>query len=190
MRYYSRPEGEAPVEAVIDLSRALAAVTARSLGHLTNNLTLAQYWVLVELSGKGAQTVAELASSLGVDAATATKMCEVLARKRLVCRRRRNVGTKGTWVLATLVGRELVDEVTNFRRAELGVILRRLPPADHAAVFSAFASFAGAAGLVTEKWPSRKVAWPPSSPAGQVQKARGRTVSGCLTPGSRRRAGA
>jgi DNA-binding MarR family transcriptional regulator len=156
-------EGGPPVEVVLRLSRALAAVTARSLGYPASNLTLAQYWVLVELSARGAQTVPDLASALGVNTASATKICEVLARKRLVCRRRSNVGPKGTWVLVTLVGRNLVAEVTEVRRAELASILTRLPPPDHAPVVAAFSSFAAAAGLTLGTWPSHESAWPPRS---------------------------
>jgi DNA-binding MarR family transcriptional regulator len=159
----SRASGP-PVDAVLGLSRALAAVAARSLGHLAENLTLAQYWALVELSARGPQTVPDLATNLGVDAAAATKMCEVLARKRLVCRRRSKNGAKGTLVLATLVGRDLVDEVTAVRRAELAGILTGLPPADHSRVLAAFATFASAAGLMPGVWPPLEAAWPPRPP--------------------------
>jgi DNA-binding MarR family transcriptional regulator len=166
IRHEGLPGEGPPVEVVLGLSRALAAVTARSLGYPANNLTLAQYWVLVELSARGAQTVPNLASALGVDAAAATKICEVLTRKRLVCRRRSNVRPGGTWVLVTLVGRNLVDEVTDVRRAELASILTRLPSPDHAAVVRVLSSFASAAGLTLGTWPSYGSVWPAGSPEG------------------------
>src|SRR5947209_15436601 len=70
------------VDAVLGASRALVAVAARSLGDLAEDVTLAQYRVLVELAARGPQRVAELAGVLGVERSTATRMCDRLVRQR------------------------------------------------------------------------------------------------------------
>src|ERR1700749_5224155 len=72
------------VDAVLGASRALVAVAARSLANVAEDVTLAQYRVLIVLAARGPQRLADLATALGVDRSTATRMCDRLGRKRLV----------------------------------------------------------------------------------------------------------
>ena len=72
------------VDAVLGASRALVAVAARSLATVADDVTLAQYRVLIELASRGPQRLADLATALSVDRSTATRMCDRLVRKRLV----------------------------------------------------------------------------------------------------------
>src|ERR1700755_3132100 len=76
------------VDAVLAASRPLVAVAARSLATVAEDVTLAQYRVLIELAARGPQRVADLATALGVDRSTATRMCDRLLRKRLGSPRR------------------------------------------------------------------------------------------------------
>ncbi len=139
------------VDAVLGASRALVAVAARSLDDLAEDVTLAQYRVLVELAARGPQRVAELASVLGVERSTATRMCDRLVRKRLIHRRREHRDRRAVQVALTAGGRTLVDHVTHRRREELTRILERLAPRDRAAVLRALRAFADAAGTVPEQ---------------------------------------
>ena len=76
--------GDELVDAVLGASRALVAVAARSLATVADDVTLAQYRVLIELAARGPQRLADLASALAVERSTATRMCDRLVRKRLV----------------------------------------------------------------------------------------------------------
>ncbi|MGH2883641.1 MAG: MarR family winged helix-turn-helix transcriptional regulator, partial [Solirubrobacteraceae bacterium] len=107
--------------------------------------------VLVELAARGSQRVAELASVLGVERSTATRMCDRLVRKRLIHRRRESRDRRAVQVALTAGGRSLVDRVTHRRREELARILERLAPRDREAVLRALRAFAGAAGTVPEQ---------------------------------------
>lgn len=144
-------EAEDLVDAVLAASRALVAVAARSLAHISEDVTLVQYRVLVELAARGPMRLADLAAVLEVDPSTATRMCDRLVRKGLVSRRRTNTDRRSVRVALTAVGRDIVDEVTDRRRAELGVILARLPREDHGPVLAALRAFAEAAGQVPEQ---------------------------------------
>src|ERR1700747_207159 len=84
----SHRESEALVAAVRGASRALVAVAARSLATVADDVTLAQYRVLIELASRGPQRLADLGGALRVDRSPATRMCDRLVRKRLVARRR------------------------------------------------------------------------------------------------------
>src|ERR1700749_3846428 len=55
------------VDAVLGASRALVAVAARSLATVADDVTLAQYRVLIELASRGPQRLADLAGLLRVD---------------------------------------------------------------------------------------------------------------------------
>lgn len=139
------------VDAVLGASRALVAVAARSLDDLAEDVTLAQYRVLVELAARGPQRVAELASVLGVERSTASRMCDRLVRKRLVHRRRESLDRRAVKVALVAEGRRLVDRVTVRRREEITRILVRLAPRDRAAVLRGLRAFADAAGTVPEQ---------------------------------------
>ncbi|HEX4115712.1 MAG TPA: MarR family transcriptional regulator [Solirubrobacteraceae bacterium] len=139
------------VDAVLGASRALVAVAARSLADLAEDVTLAQYRVLVELAARGPQRPADLASALGVDRSTATRMCDRLVRKGLVQRRRISADRRVVRISLTGAGRALVEEVTRRRRVEIAKILRRMPRADRASALVALRLFADAAGEVPEQ---------------------------------------
>jgi DNA-binding MarR family transcriptional regulator len=139
------------VDAVLGASRALVAVAARSLADLAEDVTLAQYRALVELAARGPQRPADLASALGVDRSTATRMCDRLVRKQLVQRRRISADRRVVRISLTGAGRALVEEVTRRRRVEIAQILRRMPHADRGSALRALRVFADAAGEVPEQ---------------------------------------
>ncbi len=147
-----RPEDrDELIDAVLGASRALVAVAARSLGGLGEDVTLPQYRALVELAARGPQRPADLASAMGVDPSTATRMCDRLVRKQLVQRRRISADRRGVRVSLTLAGCALVGEVTHRRRVEIAQILGRMPHAERASALTALRVFADAAGEVPEQ---------------------------------------
>ncbi len=153
--------GEAPtaeeelVDAVLEASRALVAVAARSLAQAGEDVTLAQYRMLVVLAAHGPQRLVDVAAALGVDPSTATRMCDRLVRKSFISRRRASTDRRTVRVSIAPLGRDLVVEVTRNRRAELATILRRMSDQDRGEVLSALRAFGDAAGEVPERdwWP-------------------------------------
>jgi DNA-binding MarR family transcriptional regulator len=143
--------GDELVDAVLGASRALVAVAARSLATVAEDVTLAQYRVLIELAARGPQRLADLATALGVDRSTATRMCDRLVRKRLVHRRRMNDDRRGVRVSLARSGAELVAEVSRRRRVEIATIVQRIPKAHRRPVLEALRAFADAAGEVPEQ---------------------------------------
>lgn len=139
------------IDAVLGASRALVAVAARSLATVAEDVTLAQYRVLILLASRGPQRVAELADALAVDRSTATRMCDRVVRKRLVSRRRLREDRRGVRISLTAAGAELVHDVTRRRRAEIGQIVQRLPVEHRPQVVDALRTFALAAGEVPEQ---------------------------------------
>lgn len=142
----ARVPSDEVVEAVLRASRALVAIAARSLAAAGEDVTLPQYRALVVLAGRGTQRVQDLAEALGVNASTATRMADRLARKGLVRRHRPPSNRRTVQVTLTAAGRDLVDAVTASRRTEIGRVLRRVPAAERPALIAALSGLADAAG--------------------------------------------
>jgi len=133
-------------DAVLDASRALVAVAARSLAGVADDVTLPQYRALVVLATEGARSLGELAAALGVHTSTATRMCDRLVRKRLVRRRQSSEDRRAVVLELTPTGRDLVAEVTARRRTEIARIVARVPRTARETLVSALSEFARAAG--------------------------------------------
>lgn len=139
------------IDAFLSASRALVAVAARSLAACQTEITLPQYRVLVVLSARGPQRVADLADALDVQPSTATRMCDRLVAKRLLRRSRSAHDRRSVRVTVTEEGRRLVDRVSRARRAELQSVLAQLPPSGRSALVEALRAFTSAAGEVPEE---------------------------------------
>jgi DNA-binding MarR family transcriptional regulator len=145
---------EGAVDGVLAASRALVAITTRSLGAAAEETTIAQYRALVVLASRGPQRITDLAGALGVAPSTAGRMCDRLVRKRLVRRSRARADRRSVQVSITPAGRRVVDEATARRRALIAEALARLPSATQQVVAEALLSFAAAAGEVPDRqWP-------------------------------------
>jgi len=156
---------EAVVDAVLTASRALVAVSTRSLGEAAEHTTIAQYRMLVVLASRGPQRMTDLAAALDVAPSTAGRMTDRLIRKQLARRHRARADRRSVVVSLTPAGRQVVDEATARRRVLIEDILARLPAGQQEAVASAFGAFAAAAGEVPEHlWPPAPT--PDRPPAG------------------------
>jgi DNA-binding MarR family transcriptional regulator len=137
---------EATTDALLDASRALVAVAARSVAD-AGDVTLPQYRAMVVLLRPGAVTVGDLAESLDIHPSTATRLCDRLERKRLV-RRRPASGPdrRETAVELTAKGRRFVDRVISRRRKDLAAIVASMGPDDRTQTLDGLRAFARAAG--------------------------------------------
>jgi DNA-binding MarR family transcriptional regulator len=146
----SEEPGDELVDAVMTASRALLAVVVRSLAAVDEDVTLPQYRALVVLGQRGRMRPAELASALAVTPPTSTRMCGRLEAKGLVLRERPADDRRSVAVSLSAAGRDLVDDVSRRRRAELRTLLAGVPTGRRAAVVEGLRSLADAAGEVPE----------------------------------------
>lgn len=138
------------VDAVMTASRALLAVSARSLATVDEDVTLPQYRALVVLGQQGPRRPVDLAAALAVTPSTATRMCDRLIMKSLVVRARPDYDRRAVTVSLSPTGQELVREVTARRRTELRTLLDRMEPVRRAAMVDGLRSFAEATGELSE----------------------------------------
>ena len=137
-------------DAVLTASRVLVSVAARSLAGAEEEVSLAQYRVLVVLASRGPQRLADLAEALAVQPSTATRMCDRLVRKGLVRRHRASSDRREIRLALTTPGRHLVDGVTARRRAEIARLIAAVEPDERQALVGALRALADAAGEVPE----------------------------------------
>jgi DNA-binding MarR family transcriptional regulator len=136
------------VDAVLASSRALVAVSARSIAGV-KGVTLPQYRMLVVLNG-GAKNLSQLARSLDVAPSTAMRMVDRLEVAGLVTRAPAD-NRRETRLELTTAGRKAVRTVTARRRRDLRAVIERIPAEQHVQLAAAMAAFSAAAD---ELWQS------------------------------------
>lgn len=137
-------------EVVLNATRALVGVAARSLAALNDDVSLAQYRVLALLDERGPLTMGQLAAILDVNPSTITRGCDVLVEKKLISRRAVRDNRRGVSAELAPRGRALVDHVMNRRRALIDQALDRMTSAGHRCLASGLAEFASAAGEMAD----------------------------------------
>jgi DNA-binding MarR family transcriptional regulator len=144
------PPDDELVDAVMTASRALLAVTARSLASVDEEVTLPQYRALVVLAQRGPRRPADLAAALAVTPSTGTRMCDRLVARGLVRRERPEDDRRSVAVSLSDSGQVLVRDVTRRRRADLSRLLGGLPTGCRRDVVDALRAFSDTAGEVPE----------------------------------------
>jgi DNA-binding MarR family transcriptional regulator len=92
-------------------------------------LTVSQCYALQALSEVGVLTSSELASHLGLDLSTTTRLVDRLTRKKLASRRRKAADTRVREVEITEAGRRLTAKIEKEFAHLLAQALHDLPPA-------------------------------------------------------------
>jgi DNA-binding MarR family transcriptional regulator len=122
-------EGDGDVgDALMDATRALVGVAARSLAEVGDEVSLAQFRVLVLAGAEGGPAMGDLARTLAVNPSTATRLCETLEAKGLLARRPAPGNRRTVRATLTADGRRLVARSLRSRRRRLDDALRRLDP--------------------------------------------------------------
>lgn len=144
---------ESPGDVLLDASRALVAIAARSLVPVEDLVTLAQYRALVVIASRGPLRPVDLAAELDVTPSTATRLCDRLSRKGLIDRAHRESDRREVELSLSVEGRTLVHEVTARRRGDLRRILRAIPADDQQRLVDSLRVFTAAAGeLSSGSW--------------------------------------
>jgi DNA-binding MarR family transcriptional regulator len=142
-----------PVEGVLTASRALVGVAARSLAAVEDDVTLAQYRVLVLLASRGEQNLGVLARALSIHPSSTTRLCDRLEAKGLISRTPSAKSRREVILAITATGRRLLKTVTARRRLEIRRIVDSLSRDEQRRVQEAFALFGRAAGeLPDDAW--------------------------------------
>lgn len=134
------------VTALLAASRALVAISARSLAAVEDRVTVPQFRALVVLSTRGESNLNRLADDLGVAASSAMRMIDRLLVAGLVTRRQNPDNRREVLLGLTPAGADIVDIATTARRRELARVVAAMDTDQHAPLIAALTAFAHAAG--------------------------------------------
>ncbi len=141
------------VAAALTISRALVAISARSLAVLGEDVSLPEYRALVLLARFGELRVVDIAGLLAVSPSTASRMCDRLLRRSLITRQVEEADRRAVRLALAPGGEVIVREVTRLRKLEIEAIVARIPPSERPGLLRGLQSFAASAGeLGDEDW--------------------------------------
>ena len=132
-------------EAAVQAAQALVGLSVRSLGEALEQVTLAQYRVVMLVTTRGPLRSGVIAEEIGVHASTFTRMADRLVAGGWVERVDNDENRREVLISPTPAGRALVEQVTARRRAEFRRILRRVDAAQRQVVLAGLSAFAAAA---------------------------------------------
>jgi DNA-binding MarR family transcriptional regulator len=133
-------------DALLAASRVLVAVSARSIAHVDETITIPQFRTLVILSTRGPSKIATLAVALDVQPSTATRMVDRLVAAELADRKPNPESRRELIIELTPRGRTIVDAVTAHRRREIAAVVERMPADDRTGLIRALTAFSTAGG--------------------------------------------
>ncbi|MEV6558246.1 MarR family transcriptional regulator [Nocardia sp. NPDC051756] len=145
-RSVTRDSVDAVTDALLTASRLLVAISARSIAHVDDTITLPQFRTLVILSTQGPVKLATLAQQLDVQPSTATRMVERLLSAELITRQPNPQTRRELIIDLTPHGREVVAEVTASRRREIAQVVQNMPAAQRHGLVDALNAFTAAGG--------------------------------------------
>ncbi|WP_405166602.1 MarR family transcriptional regulator [Nocardia sp. NBC_01499] len=145
-RSVTRDSVDEVTDALLTASRLLVAISARSIAHVDDTITLPQFRTLVILATQGPVKLATLAQQLDVQPSTATRMVERLLAAELITRQPNPQTRRELIIDLTSHGREVVDEVTASRRREIARVVANMPRAQRQGLVAALNAFTAAGG--------------------------------------------
>lgn len=144
------------IEDLLRATRIFVAVAADLHASEEDGLSLQQYRALAFLASQEGQRPADLARSLGVTPSTTTALCDRLAQKRLISRRRGGRDRRSIHLVVSAKGHMQLEKIAVARAELLEQILVRVPRVNQAHLAEALPAFVKAAGEVgIDEWSIR-----------------------------------
>jgi DNA-binding MarR family transcriptional regulator len=137
---------DAITDALLTASRLLVAISAQSIGKVDESITFPQLRTLVILSNRGPINLATLAGLLGVQPSATGRMVDRLVAAGLIDRLPHPTSRRELLAALTKRGREVVQQITAYRRAEIAQIVEKMPAAERQGLVRALTAFTAAGG--------------------------------------------
>ena len=133
-------------EALLTASRVVMTISARATSQVGESLTIAQFRTLVILSNQGPVNLATLAGLLGVQPSATGRMVDRLVAADLIDRLPHPTSRRELLATLTDRGRDVVQQVTERRRAEIARVVENMPAGERHGLVQALTAFTAAAG--------------------------------------------
>ena len=148
------------IQRILDCSELVTQKTnpGRDRAWLSIDLTMPQLKSLIYVTKSNGATSGQIAASLGVGLSTITGIVDRLAEQGMVSRREDVRDRRVTRVEPTPRGRELVEELLQFRKDVISAILARLSTEQLRTVETAFQYLADAVDAIAREHTSKEAA--------------------------------
>jgi DNA-binding MarR family transcriptional regulator len=133
-------------DALLTASRLLVAISARSIAHVDETITIPQFRTLVILSNHGPMNLGTLAGRLGVQRSAAGRMVDRLVAVGLIDRQTNPTSRRELLAALTTRGRQIVRRVAAHRRDEIARIVEAMPAQERRGLVRALTAFTAAGG--------------------------------------------
>ncbi|MBX9640347.1 MAG: MarR family transcriptional regulator [Mycobacteriaceae bacterium] len=137
---------DAITDALLTASRLLVTISAHSIAMVDDNITIPQFRTLMILSTHGSINLATLATLLGVQPSATGRMVDRLVSAELIDRLPHPTSRRELLAALTKRGRDVVRQVTAYRRAEIARIVEKMPSAEQQGLARALTAFTVAGG--------------------------------------------
>ena len=133
-------------DALLTASQLLVSISVRSISKVDDTITVAQFRTLLILSDHGPINLATLAGLLGVQPSATGRMVDRLVAAELIDRLPHPTSRRELLAALTKRGRDVVQRVTEYRRAEIAEIVQKMPPAERHGLVRAVTAFTAVGG--------------------------------------------
>lgn len=134
------------LEAVLSVCRVLVAISAQSIAAVEEIADLIQVRILVIIASRGEASLGAVAEAAGLHISKASRTCDRMVRAGLLDRADDPNDRRQLTLSLTAEGRRTVRTVRSRRQAEIARVLAGMPRRRRAALVTALAEFADAAG--------------------------------------------
>jgi DNA-binding MarR family transcriptional regulator len=155
----SRTKTGRQIDVVMDASRVLVAVIARSIAETDPALTMPQMRLLTIVDRDGPLNLNAVAHALGVHPSNATRTCNRLVEAGLLDRRDDPSDRRNVVLTLTPEGHGVWKGVMDHRRRAIEQVVRRLTPTERDQLAVGLTAFARAAEQTLEE-ETEVLAWP------------------------------
>jgi DNA-binding MarR family transcriptional regulator len=133
------------VEALVETSKLVTAVVARSLAQRDPGVTVPQLRVLVMIGSRGSANVSAVAEALGVNPSNASRTCERLVTAGLLDRRPARQDRRQVSLTLSPEGRRFIEGILGRRRAVFAAVAADMSTADQERLTQGLTAFLEAA---------------------------------------------
>jgi len=133
------------VEALVETSKMVTAVVARSLAHRDPAVTVPQLRVLVMIGSRGTANVSAVAEALAVNPSNASRTCERLVSAGLLDRRPGRQDRRQVSLTLSPRGQRFIEEILGRRRAVFAAVTSGMAVSERRRLAEGLTAFLAAA---------------------------------------------
>lgn len=137
---------KAEVDSVLAACQLLVAISVQSFSTVSDEVTVVQLRILVMLASRGTATLSDVATATGLHVSKASRTCDQMVKLGLLDRASDPYDRRSVRLTPTRAGKDIVNVVTQTRRAAIEPALRKMSRSRREGLVSLLHELTSAAG--------------------------------------------